>query len=1240
MMKRQPRILRSLLVAGTALTVGWLGQAQKIYQEVDGRVVVEAENVSERTAGPNHQWLIVPDEEANPVPASSDARPASNPRYLQVLPNGAGGYTDPLADPHADFKVLINTAPGTYQLWLRWRGHSGNEDSLFTSVAELSDGVGGTVPDWYRFNRGGGSSFINSWQGTAGWERTDASGNDEPVIFDIPTPGIYTIRLTFREDGAAVDTIMLQLSSLEAPGEPGPDESPVTGTYPPALTRTMPQANSTGVSPLSDLEVDVEDGSDATIVDASVKLFLEGEELASATVSRSGPTVTAAADLPGMLEAGKVYSARVTYEDSDGTPYDRPWQFTVYDYPTIPASWALGGSPGDPNMNIDVYQTDAVADGIPAPALNSLATTEQWWARGFPVGGPSPWENQMQEWWPQFTGGIATVNWVGNLDEFPPGDVDATPADGPDNFNSARPTANPQANDPLPGIPGYSLSYEYYVVEVSTYLQLSAGLHRMGVNSDDGFRVSVAPGQPEVFGLTLGLFDAGRGAADTLFYFNVEQAGLYAFRLLYWQGTGGGSCEWFTEDLTTGERTLVNGTGSPVQAYRSSTGNRAHVTSLLPANGFQAAEPSGPVTIQIEDDTTQVEDGSVQLLIDDVEVTPNVSKSGTRTSVTWTPPAALDFNSDHTGRLIWTETTTPEMVRTDDFSFRVRGLDATKDPATLLSGPPTEMRADRVILVWTISIYATQLNPTSLEILVNDADLTGQAVVSEDATQSFVTLDLSGTRFELGDYTWSFHWADTGTKSETVTGSFKAVSEKPPINANIAWVSFHPADDQPSSAAATAGFTEAPDAPYTQLLRDNGHTVTRVVTSATPDVDYLNTFDLVIISRSVPSGNYQNPPSPADWNGIEAPTIILGGYILRSSRLGYTTGDTMVDTTGTVKLKVNAPGHPVFDGVSLDGTGLMVNDYANIVSFNAVVQRGVSVNTDPVATGGVTLATIGTEGDPAFGGMVIGEWQAGSSMADGSADILGGHRLVLLTGSRENDGLTSEGAGIYDLMADGARLLLNCYLLRNNRLGFTTGGTMVDTTGPITLNVPAPAHPLFDGVLLDGQNNLLGTYADLATFIDTVQRGISVNTDPLVAGGTVLATVATEADPTVGGTIIAEFPAGTVVGAGRDVLAGDRLLLLTGSREHDGLTSHGAGIYDLTPEGEQLLLNAVNYLAKPPPPTLGISLDAGNVVISWEGDGTLQEAAVVTGPFTDVAGAASPFSAPADAPEKYYRLMQ
>jgi len=241
--------------------------------------------------------------------------------------------------------------------------------------------------------------------------------------------------------------------------------------------------------------------------------------------------------------------------------------------------------------------------------------------------------------------------------------------------------------------------------------------------------------------------------------------------------------------------------------------------------------------------------------------------------------------------------------------------------------------------------------------------------------------------------------------------------------AEIGWVSFHAGDDIPSANAAAAGFNSAPDVGYTQLLQANGHNVTRIITSASPDPSVLNLFDLVIVSRSVPSSHYQGAGATA-WNSITAPIIVMGGYVMRSSRMGYTTGTTIPDTAGTIGLEVLAPSHPVFDGISLDGDNA-VGAYAGIVDFLGTPQRGISVNTDPVAGGGTILATVATTGDPAFGGTIIGEWMTGAVMANGSADTLAGHRLAFLSGSREASGLTSEGAGIYDLTPAGAQMFLN-----------------------------------------------------------------------------------------------------------------------------------------------------------------------------------------------------------------------
>ena len=78
-------------------------------------------------------------------------------------------------------------------------------------------------------------------------------------------------------------------------------------------------------------------------------------------------------------------------------------------------------------------------------------------------------------------------------------------------------------------------------------------------------------------------------------------------------------------------------------------------------------------------------------------------------------------------------------------------------------------------------------------------------------------------------------------------------------------------DDSPSGDAAGAGFSEAVDRGYTDFLTASGHNVTRIETSGNPDVSALNGYDLVILSRSNPSGNFRNDAGIL-WHSVTAPT--------------------------------------------------------------------------------------------------------------------------------------------------------------------------------------------------------------------------------------------------------------------------------------------------------------------------------------------------------------------------------
>jgi len=103
------------------------------------------------------------------------------------------------------------------------------------------------------------------------------------------------------------------------------------------------------------------------------------------------------------------------------------------------------------------------------------------------------------------------------------------------------------------------------------------------VRSDDGFRLTAGSYFTNA-NLVLGEFEGDRGSGlpggSTEFEFLVESAGVYAFRLLWYEGTGGADLEWFSVDRSTlgtanVVRTLINDPGviGSVKAYQSRVGS-------------------------------------------------------------------------------------------------------------------------------------------------------------------------------------------------------------------------------------------------------------------------------------------------------------------------------------------------------------------------------------------------------------------------------------------------------------------------------------------------------------------------------------------------------------------------------------------------------------------------------------------------------------------------------------------
>jgi len=144
-----------------------------------------------------------------------------------------------------------------------------------------------------------------------------------------------------------------------------------------------------------------------------------------------------------------------------------------------------------------------------------------------------------------------------------------------DYYGNGTDTGHVLPNGAVPNLASTALNI---ALEVLTYLELQPGLYRMGVNSDDNFRVSPATGVADPNNaITVGVFDGnGRAQADTFFEFNVPEAGLYPFRLVFEQGAGGWGLEWFIQSMIDSSYTLVNGSDE-IKAFVPSSSPRLNV---------------------------------------------------------------------------------------------------------------------------------------------------------------------------------------------------------------------------------------------------------------------------------------------------------------------------------------------------------------------------------------------------------------------------------------------------------------------------------------------------------------------------------------------------------------------------------------------------------------------------------------------------------------------------------------
>jgi len=401
---------------------------------------------------------------------------------------------------------------------------------------------------------------------------------------------------------------------------------PVKVSLPPSLSTVNTGIGATNIYPDAVVSATIVNG-DTHVALGTIVLKVNGVDVtSSATVQNNGDSVMITYDPPGFLGTNATYSVMLTYSDDAGTPksFTNTWSFTTLPVITVlPASYGTPpGSGSDGGFNIAIHKAPNSAPAASFP--NTIARAEAHLQDLIidPSTG-APFVNEVAP-------GLTTEPNVINYEQSGGATV------GAGWFYSTN--GYPDAGFPLVtvGDARWFSDPNFISLAATAYLELTNGVYRFGVRSDDNFRLTAGP----VFGdtnLVMGVAEVsgGRGDAPTEFDFEVQASGVYAFRLLYEEGSGGASLEFYSVDRVTGARTLINDPATPtsVKAFSNRTGTplaqAPQFVNISPANNTFFVDPGSTVSFEALAGGSDIDASGVHLSLNGVDVSGSLSVGGT-----------------------------------------------------------------------------------------------------------------------------------------------------------------------------------------------------------------------------------------------------------------------------------------------------------------------------------------------------------------------------------------------------------------------------------------------------------------------------------------------------------------------------------------------------------------------------------------------------------------------------------
>ncbi|MBX7106728.1 MAG: hypothetical protein K1X57_21820, partial [Gemmataceae bacterium] len=460
----------------------------------------------------------------------------------------------------------------------------------------------------------------------------------------------------------------------------------------------------------------IDDAPGSEVVPSSVKLKVDGASV-TATVSKTG-SVTKATYTPATpFPSGTTHSVEATYADANKS-YTETRSFTTEVYGTLVAAMkATSADTTKAGFRIrphQVQQTTTILENTIARAESQLA------------GG-------------QGANGIDLASIGADAQGFV--NVDGTLNLG--NSGGAGEFADTVGLDTL-GMPGLGTDGSQLAnennsaMEILTFVQFpSAGFYRLGVRSDDGFRLQSELNPRDMFAVRLGQYDGGRGMdPGTEFWVEVKDAGVYPMRMVWENGDGGAGVEWYSVQAD-GKHVLLNDTATAgaLKAYRVATvATQPYVTSVYPGVGATGVHPQPEVAIAFGD-AGSIDQATLQVTLDGSPLTVSKTSSGTQLTVKAPVTTVLPSSSQH--QLALSYTASGKAV-TRTWSFTTAPYSVTL-PSDIAGDPGSGNTAGFRVKIYQLDIPAGATDTTLRQanniewaegvltgkVAPNSADLTG-----------------------------------------------------------------------------------------------------------------------------------------------------------------------------------------------------------------------------------------------------------------------------------------------------------------------------------------------------------------------------------------------------------------------------------------------------------------------------------------------------------------------------------